>query len=83
MRGRSRIIKGELSISTAVRSPYSELVSEGSPAEISRTLNLCLFYFALLEVHPFFKQPIMLSHMPAFMYLHIDASGPTSVAQHQ
>lgn len=55
VRGRSQIIKGEPSVNAAVHGPYSELVSEGSPAEISRTSNLCLFYFARLGVYPIFQ----------------------------
>lgn len=56
VRGRSQIIKGEPSVSAqVVRGPYSELVSEGSPAEISRTSNPRLFYLVSLGAYPFFK----------------------------
>jgi len=44
VRGRSQIIKGEPSVSVqTVRGPYGDLVSEGSPAEISRTSSFCHF----------------------------------------
>ena len=44
VRGRSQMIKGEPSVSVqTVLGPYGELVSEGSPAEISRTSSFWLF----------------------------------------